>query len=165
MEKILNKANSRTQAIRHIHQHLSKNECLAVAHGLFFSKFYYCSSVCLTDILSKSLLKRLTTASNSSLIAALGYRIKDISTSNLHSEARILTPCQKSFYDNAMIFWRIINNCEPDNMYLDLLTQGSHHKRTQTINMRQNHNGNIGKLAFENKLNNILCLLGLTWLD
>jgi hypothetical protein len=54
VEKILKEANSRTQAIRHIHQHLSKNECLAVAHGLFFSKFYYCSSVWLTDMLSKS---------------------------------------------------------------------------------------------------------------
>ncbi len=52
VEKILKEANSRTQAIRHIHQHLSKNECLAVAHGLFFSKFYYCSSVFLTDMLS-----------------------------------------------------------------------------------------------------------------
>jgi hypothetical protein len=61
VEKILKEANSRTQAIRHIHQHLSKNECLAVAHGFFFSKFYYCSSA----MLSKSLLKRLTTASNS----------------------------------------------------------------------------------------------------
>ena len=165
VEKILKEANSRTQAIRHIHQHLSKTECLAVAHGLFFSKFYYCSSVWLTDMLSKSLLKRLTTASNSCLRAALGYRIKDISTSNLHSEARILTPYQKSFYDNAMIFWRIINNCEPDCMYLDLLTQGSHHERTQTFHLRQNHNGNIGKLAFENRLNNILCLLGDKWLD
>jgi hypothetical protein len=50
-------------------------------------------------------------------------------------------------------------------MNLDLLTQGSHHERTQTFHMRQNHNGHIGKLAFKNRLNNILRLLGDKWLD
>jgi hypothetical protein len=41
VENILKEASSRTQAIGHIHQHLTTNECLSVAHGLFFSKFYY----------------------------------------------------------------------------------------------------------------------------
>ncbi len=34
-----------------------------------------------------------------------------------------------------------------------------------TFHMYQSHNGNIGKLALENRLNNILCLLGDKWLD
>ena len=164
VEKILKEANSRTQAIRHIHQHLSINECLTVAHGLFFSKFYYCSSVWLTNSLSKTLFQRLTTASNSCLRAVLGYRIKDISTSALHSEARILTPYQRSFYDNAMVFWKVINYCEPESILLDLLI-GFHHDQTKTFYLRQNNSQNIGKLSFENRLNDILCLLGDKWLD
>jgi hypothetical protein len=165
VENILKEANSRTQAIRHIHQHLTTNECLSVAHGLFFSKFYYCSSVWLTDMLPKKLLQRLTTASNSCLRAALGYKIKDISTSLLHTKANVLTPYQRSFYDKAMIFWKIINNCEPECLFLDLLTQGFHHERQKTFYLKQNNIAEIGRFSFENRLNNVLCLLGDNWLD
>ena len=165
VEKILREANSRTQAIRHIQQHLTRKECLAVAHGLFFSKFYYCSGVWLTDMLAKTLLQRLTTASNSCLRAALGYKIKDISTSALHSKANILTPYQRSFYDKALIFWRVINSCEPECLHLDLLNQGVHNERKKTFYLKQNNVGKIGRFSFENRLNDILCFLGDKWLD
>jgi len=165
VEKILKEANSRTQAIRHLHEHLSIDECLAVAHGLFFSKFYYCSSVWLTDLLPKMLVLRLTTASNSVLRAAFGYRVKDISTAALHSKARILTPYQRSFKDKAMVFWRVVNSCEPENLFLELLNQGIHHERNKTFYLQQNNIGKIGRLSLENRLNNILSLLGDKWLD
>jgi hypothetical protein len=165
VEKILKEANSRTQAIRHVHEHLSISECLSVTHGLFFSKFYYCSSVWLTDMLPKTLLQRLTTASNSVLRATFGYRVKDISTDALHSKARLLTPYQKSFKDKAMVFWRVVNSCEPENLFLELLNQGIHHERNKTFYLKQNNIGKIGRLSFENRLNNILGLLGDKWLD
>jgi hypothetical protein len=141
VENILKEANSRTQAIRHIHQHLTTNKCLSVAHGLFFNKFYYCSRVWLTDMLPKKLLQRLTIASNSCLRAALGYKIKDISTSLLHTKANVLTPFQRSFYDKAMIFWKIINNCGPECLFLDLLTQGFYHECQKTFYLKQNNIG------------------------
>ena len=136
-----------------------------MAHGLFYSKFYYCSGVWLTDQLPKTLLQRLTTASNSVLRAAFGYKVKDISTSKLHSEAKILTPYQKSFKDKALIFWKVINSCEPECLYLELLNQGIHHERNKTFYLQQNNIGKIGKMSLENRLNNILCLLGDKWLD
>ena len=116
-------------------------------------------------MLPKTLLQRLTTASNSVLRAALGYKVKDISTSALHSEARILTPYQKSFKDKALTFWKVINSCEPEYLYLELLNQGIHHECNKTFYLQQNNIGKIGKLSFENRLNNILCLLGDKWLD
>jgi hypothetical protein len=142
----------------------------------FFSMFYYCSSVWLTDMLPKKPLQRLTTASNSSLRAALGYKIKDISTSLLHTKANVLTPYQRSFYDKAMIFWKIIYNCEPECLFLDLFTQGFHYERQKTFYLKQNNIGKtfylkqnniglIGRFSFENRLNNALCLLGDNWLD
>ena len=94
VEKLLKEANSRTQAVRHIHSHLTKAECLNVAQGLFFSNLYYCSSVWVTDMLPKSLMKRVTTAPCACLRAVFGYKIKDISTEYLHKEADILTPNQ-----------------------------------------------------------------------
>jgi len=165
IEKTLKEANSRTQAIRHVREHISTSECLGVAHGLFFSKFYYCSSVWLTDMLPRTLLLRLTTASNSVLRAAFGYRVKDISTVSLHLRAGLLTPYQRSFMDKAMVFWRVINNCEPENLLLELLTQGVHHERNKTFYLQQNNNAKIGRWSFENRLNNILSLLSDTWLD
>ena len=132
---------------------------------MFYSKFYYCSGVWLTDQLPKTLLHRLTTASNSVLRAAFGYKVNDISTSKLHSEAKILTPYQKSFKDKALIFWKVINSCEPECLYLELLNQGIHHERNKTFYLQQNNIGKIGKMALENRLNNILCLLGDKWLD
>jgi hypothetical protein len=93
VEKVLREANSRTQGVRHIHPHLTKAiECLNVAHGLFFSGLYYCSSAWLTDRLPKTLMKRVTTASCACLRAVFGYKIKDTSTEDLHKEANILTP-------------------------------------------------------------------------
>ncbi len=61
------------------------------------------SCVWLTDMLSKSLMKRITSSSNACLRAVFGYQIKDISTSDLHKEANILTPFQKAYYDKAVM--------------------------------------------------------------
>ena len=61
--------------------------------------------------------------------------------------------------------WLIIHNCEPECMFLDLLTQGLHHERTKTFYLRPSNTQIIGKLSFENRLNDILCLLGDKWLD
>ena len=165
VEKLLKEANSRTQAVRHIHPHLTKAECLNIAHGLFFSNLYYCSSVWLTDMLPKTLMKRVTTASCSCLRAVFGYKIKDISTEELHKEADILTPNQKSVYDKAVVFWRIVNNCEPQELFLDLLLQGSHNKRQQTFFIQQSNREKVGKFSFANRLNDIVPLLSDAWLD
>ena len=135
------------------------------AHGLFFSKLYYCSSVWLTDILSKSLMKRITSSSNACLRAVLGYRIKDISTSDLHEEANILTPFQKAYYDKAVMFWRIINNCEPRELFMDLLLQGAHNKRQGIFHLQQSNMERVGKFSFANRLNDIIPLLSDSWLD
>ena len=50
-------------------------------------------------------------------------------------------------------------------LYLEHLTQGIHHERNKTFYLQQNNIGKIGKLSFENRLNNILCLFCDTWLD
>jgi hypothetical protein len=165
VEKLLKEANSRTQAIRHIHPHLTKAECLSVAHGLFFSSLYYCSSVWLTDMLPKTLMKRVTTASCACLRAVFGYKIKDISTEDLHKEANILTPNQKSVYDKAVMFWRITNNCEPQELFMDLLLQGSHNMRQRTFFIQQSNREKVGKFSFANRLNDIIPLLSDVWLD
>ena len=165
VEKLLKEANSRTQALRHIHPHLTKAECLNVAHGLFFSNLYYCSSVWLTDMLPRTLMKRVTTASCACLRAVFGYKIKDISTEDLHKEADILTPNQKSVYDKAVMFWRIINNCEPQELFMDLLLQGSHNKRQRTFFIQQSNREKVGKFSFANRLNDIVPLLSDVWLD
>jgi len=165
VEKLLREANSRTQAIRHIHPHLTKAECLYVAHGLFFSSLYYCSSVWLTDMLPKTLMKRVTTASCACLRAVFGYKIKDISTGDLRKEANILTPNQKSVYDKAVMFWRITNNCEPQELFMDLLLQGSHNKRQRTFFIQQSNREKVGKFSFANRLNDIIPLLSDVWLD
>ena len=165
VEKLLREANSRTQAIRHIHPHLTKAECLSVAHGLFFSSLYYCSSVWLTDMLPKTLMKRVTTASCACLRAVFGYKIKDISTEDLHKEANILTPNQKSVYDKAVMFWRITNNCEPQELFMDLLLQGSHNMRQRTFFIQQSNREKVGKFSFANRLNDIIPLLSDVWLD
>jgi hypothetical protein len=64
-----------------------------------------------------------------------------------------------------MIFWKIINNCEPECLFLDLLTQGFHHEPQKTFYLKQNNIAEIGRFSFENRLNNVLCLLGDNWLD
>jgi len=165
IEKLLKEANSRTQALRHMHEHLTKSERLNVAHGLFFGKFYYCSSVWLTELLSKHLLHRLTAASNSCLRAVLGYRVREISTINLHAEADILTPYQRGFYEKAVMFWKIIHSCVPAELHLDLLNQGAHNKRNATFYLHQNNLEAVGKFAFANRLNNIVSILGDRFLD
>ena len=165
IEKLLKESNSRTQAIRHIQPHLTKAECMNVAHGLFFSKLYYCSCVWLTDMLSKSLMKRITSSSNACLRAVFGYRIKDISTSDLHMEADILTPFQKAYYDKAVMFWRIINNCEPRELFMDLLLQGAHNKRQGIFHLQQSNMERVGKFSFANRLNDIIPFLSDGWLD
>jgi hypothetical protein len=72
-----------------------------------------------------------------------GYRIKDISTEDLHKEADILTPNQKSVCDKAVMFWRIINNCKPQELFMDLLLQGSHNKRQRTFCIQQSNQDNL----------------------
>ena len=79
-------------------------------------------------MLPRTLMKRVTSASSACLRAVFGYRIKDISTEDLHKEADVLTPNQKSVYNKAVVFWRIINNCKPQELFLDLLLQGSQNK-------------------------------------
>jgi len=110
-------------------------------------------------------MKRVTSASSACIRAAFGYRIKDISTEDLHKEADILTPNQKSVYDKAVMFWRIINNCEPQELFVDLLLQGSHNKRQQNFFIQQSNRERIGKFCFSNRLNDIVPLLNDVWLD
>jgi hypothetical protein len=64
-----------------------------------------------------------------------------------------------------MVFWRVVNSCEPENLFLELLNQGIHHERNKTFYLQQNNIGKIGRLSLENRLNNILSLLGDKWLD
>lgn len=165
MEKVLKDARCSTQAIRKIHQHLSKRECLCVAHGLFYSRFYYASTVWLTDMLPRTLMNRLTSASNSCLRAVFGYLHKDHTTESIHKEADILTPFQRSYQDKAVMFWRIINNCEPEELLFDLLNQGRHNSRNSTFYLQTENSERIGRFSFANRLNNIIETLGDNWLD
>ena len=55
--------------------------------------------------------------------------------------------------DKAMVFWRVINNCEPENLLLELLTQGVHDERNKTFYLQQNNNAKIGRWSFESRLN------------
>ncbi len=83
-------------------------------------------------------MKRVTSASCACLRAVFRYKIKDVSTEDLHKEA--LTPYQKSVYDKAVMFWRIINNCKPQGPIMDhLLLQGSHNKRQHTFCILQSN--------------------------
>ncbi len=132
------------------------------------ANFYVGAGVGLTGFMcekTKEIRMLFSSLIYSCLRAALGYKIKDISTSLLHSKANILTPYQRSFYDKAMIFWKIINNCEPECLFLDLLTQGFHHECQKTFYLKQNNIAEIGRFSFENRLNNVLSLLGDNWLD
>jgi hypothetical protein len=58
-------------------------------------------------------------------------------TSDLHKEADILTPFQKAYCDKAVMFWRIINNCEPQELLIDLLLQGYHNKWQKIFHLQQ----------------------------
>ena len=165
VEKVLKDARCSVQALRHIHPHLSRSECLSVAHGLFYSKFYYSSSVWLTDMLPRTLMNRLTSASNSCLRAVFGYSHKDHSTESIHKEADLLTPFQRSYQDKAVMFWRIVNNCEPEDLLLDLLNQGCHNERNSFFYLHPENSEKIGRFSFANRLNNILELLDDKWLD
>ena len=165
IDNIIKDANRTTQAIRHLKNHVSKKECMAIAHGLFFSKFYYGSCVWLTNSLSRENFQRLTTASNTCLRAALGYKQREISTANLHLEAGMLTPYQRCYRDGALAFWRILSNCEPLDLYLGLLCRGHHNERSRTFYLRTDNVERIGKQCFENRLNEVVHLLGDEWLD
>jgi hypothetical protein len=94
-----------------------------------------------------------------------GYQIKDISTPDLHKEADILTPFQKAYYGKAVMFWRIINNCEPQELLVDLLLQGYHNKRQKIFHLQQSNMERVGKFNFTNRLNDIIPLLCDRWLD
>ena len=63
------------------------------------------------------------------------------------------------------MFWRIVNNCEPHELFMDLLLQGSHNTRKQNFYMHQSNQGMTGKFAFGNRLNDIIPLLCDNWLD
>jgi hypothetical protein len=73
-------------------------------------------------------MKRVTTALCVCFRAVFGYKIKDISTEELHKEADILTPNQKSVYDKAVTLWRIGTSCELQELFMDLFLQGTHSK-------------------------------------
>ena len=88
-----------------------------------------------------------------------------MSTSDLHNQAGILTPFQKAYYDKAVMFWRIVNNCEPWKLFMDLLLQGSHNKRQKTFHLQQSNMERVGKFSFANRLNDIIPLLSDSWLD
>ena len=165
IDKVLKEANSRTQAVKHFCKYLSKSENLSIAHGLFFSTFYYGSCVWLTETLSKSLMHRLTVASNACLRAAFGYKIQDISTEDLHKEANMLTPYQRSYQDKIILFWRIVNSCEPYDLFMDLITQGQHLSRTSTFHMQLVASSKAGTFSFSNRLNDSLSLMGDKFLD
>jgi hypothetical protein len=165
IDKVLKEANSRTQAIRHVSKHLSKSENLNIAHGLFFSAFYYGSCVWLTDTLTKSQMNRLTVASNTCLRAAFGYKIQDISTEDLHKEANMLTPHQRSYQDKIILFWRIINSCKPYDLFMDLITQGQHLNRLSRFHMQLVATSKAGTFSFANRLNDSLSMMGDTFLD
>jgi hypothetical protein len=47
----------------------------------------------------------------------------------------------------------------------NFLNQGVYHERNKTFYLQQNNNAKIGRWSFENRLNNILSLLGDKWLD
>ena len=64
-----------------------------------------------------------------------------------------------------MVFWRIVNNCEPQELFLDLLLQGSHNKRQQTFFIQQSNREKVGKFSFANRLNDIVPLLSDAWLN
>jgi len=110
-------------------------------------------------------MKRITSSSNACLRVVFGYRIKDISTSNLHEEADILTPFQKAYYDKAVMFWRIINSCKPRELYMDLLLQGAHNKQQEIFHLQQSNMERVGKFSFANRLNDITPLLSVSRLD
>jgi hypothetical protein len=71
-------------------------------HTVYSSVSCIIAAVYGPPILSKSLMKRITSSSNACLRAVFGYRIKDISTSDLHEEADILTPFQKTYYNKEV---------------------------------------------------------------
>jgi hypothetical protein len=99
------------------------------------------------------------------LIGRFGYQIKDISTSDLHKETNILTPFQKAYYDKAVMFCRIINNCELQELLIDLLLQGYHNKRQKIFHLQQSNMERVGKFSFTNRLYDIIPLLSDRWLD
>jgi hypothetical protein len=77
----------------------------------------------------------------------------------------LLTPYQRSFKDKALVFWRIFTSCEPECLFLELLNQAIHHERNKTFYLQQNNIGKVGRLSLENRLNNILSLIGDKWMD
>jgi hypothetical protein len=94
-----------------------------------------------------------------------GYQIKDISTSDLHEESDILTPFQKANYNKAVMFWRILNNYKPQELFMDLLLQGAHNKRQGIFHLQQSNMETVGKISFANRLNDIIHIQSDSWLD
>jgi predicted secreted acid phosphatase len=65
----------------------------------------------------------------------------------------------------AIMFWKIIKNCEPENIFFDLLTQGEHKSRLSHYYFKQSSSSEVRKHAFVNRLNDSIPLLGDTFLD
>jgi hypothetical protein len=63
------------------------------------------------------------------------------------------------------MFWKIVNSCEPEDLLLDLLTQGRHNDRNSTLYLNPENSRKIGKFSFANQMNNIIEILGDNWLD
>ncbi len=63
------------------------------------------------------------------------------------------------------MFWRIINNCEPQELLMGLLLQGYHNKRQNIFHLQQSNMERGGKFSFTNRLNDIIPLLSDRWLD
>jgi hypothetical protein len=63
------------------------------------------------------------------------------------------------------MFWRITNNCEPQELLMNLLLQGSHNKQHRIFFIQQSNREKVGKFSFANRLNDIIPLLSDVWLD
>jgi hypothetical protein len=52
-------------------------------------------------------------------------------------KANIPTPMHKSYFDKAVLFWRIINTCQPRELFLDLLLPRFQTKWQQILHLQQ----------------------------
>ena len=77
----------------------------------------------------------------------------------------MLTPYQRSYQDKIILFWRIVNSCEPYDLFMDLITQGQHLSRTSTFHMQLVASSKAGTFSFSNRLNDSLSLMGDKFLD
>ena len=103
--------------------------------------------------LQKSVLIRLTITSNYCFSAALGYKIKDMSTKEFHTEVKILTPYQNCFQIASYIFWKIVASGSPEDLNLTVSIKESKTAENHWTKNDQNHpnqilNGKVAKTGF-----------------